>query len=203
MSTVEFMRVGEAVELIAFALGRRLNASAGAYRGIAEERLLEAARAGDIAFIAGTETWRSAVSFPLPLDCVHGLSLDLIDWRASTVEIPGGVPIQATQAVQELHTGRSTLWVSAALVLDHFGIEDAAFDDWSRARAAEASRPKIDWDRFHAEVTRHLVRDGVPESRALLERHMADWCARTFGHAPPADEIGERVAVHWQSVGSD
>jgi hypothetical protein len=203
MSAEDFMRIGEAAELIAFALGRRLSGAAAVYRETARLRLLEAAQAGRLPFIAGAQTWRSAVSFPLPPECVHGLSLDLIDWQASTVDVRGGVAIQATEAIQEFHTGPSTLWVSTALIETGFGIEDSALAEWRRAAASSASRTTIDWDRFHAEITRYLMRHGVPDSREILERHMSAWCISVFGEAPRADELARRVAPHWQSLQSD
>ena len=112
MKRDEFIRMGEAARLLAFHLGQRFGSTGLAHLETARGKLLDAAREGSLAIVAGPESWADgAASFKLPMECVHGLHTGNIDWDESVFDASSDVPVEATAAIQQLHSGPSTLWV--------------------------------------------------------------------------------------------
>jgi len=132
MSSDEFIRIGDAVRLLAFHLGQRFASNGHAHLGTARDKLLDAAKGGAFAIVAGTESWSVAASFPLPAECVEGLNIDNIDWDDSIFDASTAMPYAATATVQQLHSGPATLWVPKAQFMKNFGIDDATFGRWNR-----------------------------------------------------------------------
>src|SRR5271170_4111274 len=102
LSTDEFIRIGDAARLLAFHLGQRFASNGHAHLGTARDRLLDAAKSGAFPIVAGTESWSVTASFPLPAECVHGLSVDNIDWDESIFDASADAPVEATAAIQQL-----------------------------------------------------------------------------------------------------
>ena len=78
LSTDEFIRIGDAARLLAFHLGQRFASNGHAHLGTARDKLLNAAKDGEFPIVAGTESWSVAASFPLPAECVHGLTAEFL-----------------------------------------------------------------------------------------------------------------------------
>jgi hypothetical protein len=132
LSTDEFIRIGDAARLLAFHLGQRFASNGHAHLGTAREKILDAARSGEFPIVAGTESWSIAASFPLPSECVNGLSTDNIDWDDSVFDGTFAMPVAATAAVQQLHVGPAVLWVPMAALSGSFKIDDATVGRWNR-----------------------------------------------------------------------
>ena len=132
MSTDEFLRIGDAARLLAFHLGQRFGSNGHAHLDTARDRLLEAAKTGEFPIVAGTESWSVAASFSLPMECVHGLHAGNIDWDDSVFDASSDIPVEATAAVQQLHTGPAVLWVPLADVGATFGIDADTIGRWNR-----------------------------------------------------------------------
>ena len=132
MSTEEFLRIGDAARLLAFHLGQRFGSNGHAHLATAQGRVLEAARTGEFPIVAGTESWSVAASFPLPMECVHGLHPGNIDWDDSVFDASAEVPVEATAAVQQLHSGPAVLWVPFADFGKTFGIDADTLGRWKR-----------------------------------------------------------------------
>jgi len=132
MSSDEFIRIGDAVRLLAFHLGQRFASTGHAHLGTAREKLLDAAKTGAFPIVAGTESWSVAASFPLPAECVEGLDTDNIDWDDSIFDASTAMPMAATATVQQLHSGPATLWVPKVAFTKRFGIDDATVGRWNR-----------------------------------------------------------------------
>jgi hypothetical protein len=132
MSTDEFLRIGDAARLLAFHLGQRFASTGHAHLGTARDRLLDAARSGAFSIVAGTESWSTGASFPLPAECVEGLTVDNIDWDESIFDASSDMPVAATAAVQQLHAGPATLWVPTGGFTGKFGIDGQTIGRWNR-----------------------------------------------------------------------
>ena len=132
MGKDEFIRIGDAARLLAFHLGQRFASNSHAHLGTARDKLLDAAKGGALPIIAGTESWSVAASFPLPSECVYGLNRDNIDWDDSVFDASSDTPVEATAAVQQLHSGPATLWVPMADFTGSFGIDRDTVGRWSR-----------------------------------------------------------------------
>jgi hypothetical protein len=131
MSTDEFMRIGDAARLLAFSYGQRFASNGHAHLATARDRLLDAARTGDFPIVAGTQSWSVSASFPLPSECVLGLTPENIDWDESIFDASADVPMAATASIQQLHSAPSILWVPTAAVMASFGIDDAMVRRWN------------------------------------------------------------------------
>ena len=132
MSTDEFIRIGDAARLLAFHLGQRFASNGHAHLGTARGKILDAARAGEFPIVAGTESWSVSASFPLPSECVYGLDSDNIDWDESIFDGTFSIPVAATAAVQQLHSGPAVLWVPMSGLSDSFKIDSATVGRWNR-----------------------------------------------------------------------
>jgi hypothetical protein len=132
LSTDEFIRIGDAARLLAFHLGQRFASNGHAHLGTARDKLLNAAKDGEFPIVAGTESWSVAASFPLPAECVHGLTADNIDWDDSIFDASSDAPVAATAAIQQLHSGPAVLWVPMAGVTGGFGIDPDTVGRWNR-----------------------------------------------------------------------
>lgn len=132
VSTDEFIRIGDAARLLAFHLGQRFASNGHAHLGTARDKLLNAAREGDFPIVAGTESWSVAASFPLPAECVHGLTADNINWDDSIFDASSDAPVAATAAIQQLHSGPAVLWVPMAPFTGGFGIGADTIGRWNR-----------------------------------------------------------------------
>jgi hypothetical protein len=132
MSKDEFFRIGDAARLLAYQLGQRLGSDGHAHLATARDRLLEAAQTGEFPIVAGTDTWSGAASFPLPMECVHGLHAGNIDWDNSIFDASSDVPVEATAAVQHLHSGPATLWVPMEAFAATFGIQSETVGQFNR-----------------------------------------------------------------------
>jgi hypothetical protein len=128
----EFIRIGDAARLLAFHLGQRFASNGHAHLGTARERLLIAAQNGEFPIVAGTESWSVAASFALPAECVHGLNTDNIDWDESIFDASSDMPVAATAAVQQLHSGPAVLWVPVAGITRTFKIDGSTVGKWNR-----------------------------------------------------------------------
>jgi hypothetical protein len=127
----EFLRIGAAARLLAFHLGQRFTSNGHAHLETARARLLDAARLGIFPIIAGTESWSIAASFALPAECVHGLGTANIDWDESVFDASSDAPVEATAAIQQLHSRPATLWVPTAAFMKNFGIGDDIVTRWN------------------------------------------------------------------------
>jgi hypothetical protein len=132
LSTDDFIRIGDAARLLAFHLGQRFASNGHAHLGTARDKILDAARSGAFPIVAGTESWSVAASFPLPSECVNGLSADNIDWDDSVFDGTFAMPVAATASVQQLHAGPAVLWVPMAGLSDSFKIDAATIGRWNR-----------------------------------------------------------------------
>jgi hypothetical protein len=130
--TEEFIRIGEAARLLAFHLGQRFESGAEPHLGTARGKLLDAAKTGKFSIVAGPKAWSGAAAFPLPMECALGLDSDHIDWDASIFDASADIPIEATAAIQHIHSGPSTLWVPLRLLTETFGIDDQTVGRWNR-----------------------------------------------------------------------
>mgnify|MGYP001554877482 FL=1 len=132
MSTDEFIRIGDAARLLAFHLGQRFGSTGQPHLGTARDKLLEAARTGEFPIVAGTASWSTAASFPLPMECVNGLHAGDIHWDESVFDASSDVPVEATAAVQQLHAGPAVLWVPLSGFSAAFGIDADTIGRWNR-----------------------------------------------------------------------
>lgn len=132
MSTDEFIRIGDAARLLAFHLGQRFASNGHAHLGTARGKILTAAQDGRFPIVAGTESWSVTASFPLPSECVNGLNPDNIDWDDSIFDASSDMPVAATAAVQQLHSGPAVLWVPMAGLTESFGIDSQTVGKWNR-----------------------------------------------------------------------
>ena len=132
MSTEEFIRIGEAARLLAFHLGQRFASDGKAHLDTARDKLLTAAKDGELPIVAGTESWSVAASFALPAECVHGLHAGNIDWNESVFDASSDTPVAATAAIQQLHSGPAVLWVPMADMASCFSIDSATVGRWAR-----------------------------------------------------------------------
>jgi hypothetical protein len=132
MGTDEFMRIGDAARLLAFSLGQRFASNGHAHLATARDKLLDAAKSGAFAILAGTESWSGAASFSLPAECVEGLSAVNIDWDDSVFDASSDAPVAATAAIQQLHSGPATLWVPTGDFASNFGIDGQTIGRWNR-----------------------------------------------------------------------
>ncbi len=58
----------------------------------------------------------------------------------------------------------------------------------------KGGRPeKYDWEKFQAALTEIIYLDGIPETQAILENRMKDWCMAEFGDTPSDSTIREKV----------
>ena len=132
MSMDEFLRVGEAVRMLAFHLGQRFGSNGHAHLNTAQDRLLEAAKAGTVSIVAGPKSWSGSGAFPLPAECVHGLTTSNVDWDNSLFDATADAPVEATASIQQLHSGPSTLWVPLSEFAGAFGIDNDTVGRWNR-----------------------------------------------------------------------
>jgi len=132
MSTDEFLRIGDAARLLAFHLGQRFGSNGHAHIATAQDKLLDAAKTGEFPIVAGTESWSVSASFSLPMECVHGLHSGNIDWDASVFDASADVPVEATAAIQQLHSGPATLWVPMKDFTGTFGIRGDTVGRWNK-----------------------------------------------------------------------
>ncbi len=132
MSPDEFIRIGDAARLLAFSFGQRFASNGHAHLATARDRLLDAAKSGAFAIVAGAEFWSGAASFSLPAECVDGLSAANIDWDDSVFDATSDAPVAATAAIQQLHSGPATLWVPIAGFAANFRIDAPTIGRWNR-----------------------------------------------------------------------
>ncbi len=132
LSSEEFLRIGDAARLLAFHLGQRFGSNGHAHLETARDKVLGAARNGDFPIVAGTESWSMAASFPLPSECVDGLASNNIDWNDSIFDASSDIPVEATGAIQQLHSSPAVLWVPMESFSETFGIDAATAGRWNR-----------------------------------------------------------------------
>lgn len=132
MSTDEFLRIGSAARLLAFHLGQRFGSTGLPHVETARDKLLGAAKSGDVSIVAGPKSWSGAASFPLPAECAQGLTAANIDWDNSVFDASADVPFEATAAVQQLHSGPSTLWVPMGDFTRVFAIDAETVKRWDK-----------------------------------------------------------------------
>jgi hypothetical protein len=132
LSSEEFLRIGDAARLLAFHLGQRFGSNGHAHLETARDKVLSAARDGDFPIVAGTESWSMAASFPLPSECVGGLASNNIDWNESVFDASSDIPVEATGAIQQLHSSPAVLWVPMKGFSETFGIDAATAGRWNR-----------------------------------------------------------------------
>jgi hypothetical protein len=132
MGTDEFIRVGDAARLLAFFFGQRFASTGRAHLATARDRLLDAAKAGEFPIVAGPQVWPGAGSFPLPSECVSGLTVDNIDWDESVFDASADVPMEATASIQQLHAAPAILWVPMEGFAGSFGIDEGTVGRWNR-----------------------------------------------------------------------
>jgi hypothetical protein len=132
MGTGEFMQIGDAARLLAFHLGERFASAAQTHMGTARDRLLDAAKGGRFPIVAGTGSWSVAASYSLPGECVQGLEVENIDWENSVFDASADVPMEATAAIQHLHSSPAVLWVPVEEFAGSFGIQPETIGRWNR-----------------------------------------------------------------------
>jgi hypothetical protein len=69
--------------------------------------------------------------------------------------------------------------------------------DFNRPRRGRP--PKYQWQEFVAEMTRQCV-EGPISDQASLERHMAQWCADTWGSEPVLSQIRDWVGPAFKAI---
>jgi len=63
-------------------------------------------------------------------------------------------------------------------------------------------RPRYPWPDFAAELVRRSLSGPNPANQAVLERHMQEWCAATWGAEPAASEIRNWVRPTFRVLAS-
>lgn len=132
MGSDEFIRVGDAARLLAFHYGQRFGSNGHAHLDTAREKLLAAAQDGGVPIFAGTQSWSTAASFPLPSECVLGLDAGNIDWDESVFDASADVPVVATASIQHLHSAPAVLWVPVGAFTASFGIDQDTVGRWHK-----------------------------------------------------------------------
>jgi hypothetical protein len=132
MISDQFMRIGDAARLLAFHFGQRFASDGHVHLASARDRLLDAARDGAFPIVAGSHSWSVAASFPLPAECVSGLSAANIDWDGSVFDASADAPMAATAIVRRLHSAPATLWVPLDGFTGSFGIDQDTVMRWNR-----------------------------------------------------------------------
>lgn len=66
--------------------------------------------------------------------------------------------------------------------------------------APKRGRPaQYEWDNFWAELVAYVFKNDPPERPADLEKHMSDWCGRTWGRIPASSVLREKISLVYQN----
>jgi hypothetical protein len=80
-----------------------------------------------------------------------------------------------------------------------FELHHADLQHWllppKRKAETRGRKPKWDWDGCEADAESFLNTNGLPDTLAELERHMAGWFERTVGESPVESQIREKATV--------
>lgn len=59
---------------------------------------------------------------------------------------------------------------------------------------------RYNWAEFHAELTRIIHDEGVPERQSILESRMAEWCRNTWGQEPSESMIRSKISPTYSAL---
>jgi len=75
-------------------------------------------------------------------------------------------------------------------------------DKQSTTHSTRGRKRKWDWDGMFAEVVRlaHYHPDGLPETQADVERHVAEWFILRTGNQPTESDIRAKIALVYKAI---